>query len=92
VRQGSPFAPLPSQSEEAGTAELVREGQEQDEELSEVRKWVLDKAKPTNLQQLALTAEGKKLAGLFDSLNIDNECFVMTSLMVRRWVSLKSGT
>jgi hypothetical protein len=57
-----------------------------------VRKWVLDKAKPTNLQQLALTAEGKKLAGLFDSLNIDNECFVMTSLMVRRWVSLKSGT
>jgi hypothetical protein len=41
------------QSEEAWTAELVREGQEQDKELSEVRKWVLDKTKPTNLQQSA---------------------------------------
>jgi hypothetical protein len=61
------------QSEEAWTAELVREGQEQDEELSEVRKWVLDKTKPTDLQQSALTAEGKKLAGLFDSLYIDND-------------------
>jgi hypothetical protein len=50
--------------------ELVREGQEQDKELSEVRKWVLDKTKPTNLQQSALTAEGKKLAGLFDSIYI----------------------
>jgi hypothetical protein len=30
------------QSEEAWTMELVCEGQEQDEELSEVRKWVLD--------------------------------------------------
>jgi hypothetical protein len=30
------------QSEEAWTLDLVREGQEQDEELAEVRKWVLD--------------------------------------------------
>jgi hypothetical protein len=36
-----------------------------------VRKWVLDRTKPTNLQQSALTAEGKKLAGLFDSLYLD---------------------
>jgi hypothetical protein len=56
------------QSEEAWTMELVREGQEQDKELSEVRKWVLDRTKPSNLQQSALTAEGKKLTGLFDSL------------------------
>jgi hypothetical protein len=54
------------QSEEAWTLDFVREGQEQDEELAEVRKWVLDRTKPTNLQQWALTAEGKKLAGLFD--------------------------
>jgi hypothetical protein len=59
------------QSEEAWTMELVREGQEQDEELSEVRKWVLDKT--TSLQQSALTAEGKKLAGLFDSLYLDKD-------------------
>jgi hypothetical protein len=39
------------QAEEAWTPELVREGQEQDEELAEVRKWVLDRTKPTNLQQ-----------------------------------------
>jgi hypothetical protein len=51
------------QEEEAWTPDLVREGQEQDEELSEVRKWVLDKTKPTNLRQSALTSEGKKLAG-----------------------------
>jgi hypothetical protein len=56
------------QAEEAWTPELVREGQEQDEELTEVRKWVLDRTKPTNLQQSALTSKGKKLAGLFDSL------------------------
>jgi hypothetical protein len=61
------------QSEEAWTLDLVREGQEQDEELSEVRKWVLDRTKPTNLQQSALTAEGKKLAGLFDSLYLDKD-------------------
>jgi hypothetical protein len=61
------------QSEEAWTMELVREGQEQEEELSEVRKWVLDRTKPTNLQQSALTAEGKKLAGLFDSLYLDKD-------------------
>jgi hypothetical protein len=61
------------QSEEAWTLDLVREGQEQDEELAEVRKWVLDRTKPTNLQQLALTAEGKKLAGLFDSLYLDKD-------------------
>jgi hypothetical protein len=53
--------------------ELFREGQEQDEELSEVRKWVLDRTKPTNLQQSAITAEGKKLAGLFDSLYLDKD-------------------
>jgi hypothetical protein len=53
--------------------ELVSEGQEQDEELSKVRKWVLDRTKPTNLQQSALTAEGKKLAGLFDSLYLDKD-------------------
>jgi hypothetical protein len=35
------------QSEEAWTAELVRKGQEQEEELSEVRKLVVDKTKPT---------------------------------------------
>jgi hypothetical protein len=61
------------QSEEAWIAKLVCEGQEQDEELSEVRKWVLDKTKPTKLQQSALTAEMKKLASLFDSLYIDND-------------------
>jgi hypothetical protein len=61
------------QSEEAWTLDLVREGQEQDEELSEVRKWVLDRTKPTNLQQSELTAEGKKLAGLFDSLYLDKD-------------------
>jgi hypothetical protein len=61
------------QSEEARTLDLVREGQEQDEELAEVRKWVLDRTKPTNLQQLALTAEGKKFAGLFDSLFLDKD-------------------
>jgi hypothetical protein len=60
------------QSEEAWTLDLVCEGQEQDEELSKVRKWVLDRTKPTNLQQSALTAEGKKLASLFDSLYLDN--------------------
>jgi transposase InsO family protein len=36
-------------------------------------KWVLDLTKPTNLQQLALTAEGKKLASLFDSLYLDKD-------------------
>jgi hypothetical protein len=61
------------QSEEAWTVELVLEGQEQYKELSEVRKWVLDRTKPTDLQQSALTAKGKKLAGLFDSLYIDND-------------------
>jgi hypothetical protein len=61
------------QSEEAWTLDLLREGQEQDEELAEVRKWVLDQTKPTNLQQSALTAEGKKLAGLFDSLYLDKD-------------------
>jgi hypothetical protein len=61
------------QSEEAWTLDLVSEGQEQDEELAEVRKWVLDRTKPTNLQQSALTAEGKKLAGLFDSLYLDKD-------------------
>jgi hypothetical protein len=61
------------QSEEAWTMELVREGQEQDKELSEVRKWVLNRTKPTNLQQSALTDEGKKLAGLFDSLYLDKD-------------------
>jgi hypothetical protein len=61
------------QSEEAWTLDLVREGQEQDEELAEVRKWVLDQTKPTYLQQSALTAEGKKLAGLFDSLYLDKD-------------------
>jgi hypothetical protein len=33
----------------------------------------LDTTKPTNLQQSAVTAEGKKLAGLFDSLYIDKD-------------------
>jgi hypothetical protein len=47
------------QSEEAWTLDLVREGQEQDEELAELRKWVLDRTKPTNLQESALTADGK---------------------------------
>jgi hypothetical protein len=61
------------QSEEAWTLDLVREGQEQDIELSEVRKCVLDRTKPTNLQQSALTPEGKKLAGLFDSLFLDKD-------------------
>jgi hypothetical protein len=61
------------QAEEAWTRDLVREGQEQDEELEEVRKWVLDRTKPTNLQQSALTAEGKKLDGLFDSLYLDKD-------------------
>jgi hypothetical protein len=59
------------QAEEAWTPDLVLEGQEQDEELAEVRKWVLERTKPTNLQQSALTAKGKKLAGLFDSLYLD---------------------
>jgi hypothetical protein len=53
--------------------ELVREGQEQDEELTEVRKWVLDRSKPINLQQSALTSKGKKLPGLFDSLYLDKD-------------------
>jgi hypothetical protein len=61
------------QAEEAWTPELVREGQEQDEELSEVQKWVLDRTKPTNLQQSALTSEDKKLARLFDSLYLDKD-------------------
>jgi hypothetical protein len=61
------------QAEESWTPELVREGQEQDKELAEVRKWVLDQTKPTNLQQSALTSEGKKLAGLFDSLYLDKD-------------------
>jgi hypothetical protein len=61
------------QAEEAWTADLVREGQEQDEELAEVRKWVLERTKPTNSQQSALTAEGKKLVGLFDSLYLDKD-------------------
>jgi hypothetical protein len=61
------------QAEEAWTPDLVREGQEQDEELAEVRKWVLERTKPTNLQQSALNAEGKKLAGLFDSLYLDKD-------------------
>jgi hypothetical protein len=61
------------QAEEAWTPDLVREGQEQDEELAEVRQWVLERTKPTNLQQSALTAEGKKLAGLFDSLYLDKD-------------------
>jgi hypothetical protein len=61
------------QSGEAWTLELVRKGQEQDKELLEVRKWVLDRTKPTNLQQSALTAEGKKLASLFDSLYLDKD-------------------
>jgi hypothetical protein len=61
------------QSKEAWTLDLVCEGQEQDEELAEVRKWVLDRTKPTNLQQLALTAEGMKLGGLFDSLYLDKD-------------------
>jgi hypothetical protein len=60
-------------AEEAWTPDLVREGQEQDKELSEVRKWVLERTKPTNLQQSALTAKGKKLAGLFDSLYLDKD-------------------
>jgi hypothetical protein len=38
-----------------------------------VRKWVLEQTKPTNSQQSALTAEGKKLAGLFDSLYLDKD-------------------
>jgi hypothetical protein len=69
------------QAEEAWTPDLVREGQEQDKELVEVRKWVLERTKPTNLQQSALTAEGKKLAGLFDSLYLDKDrvlCFDFT--------------
>jgi hypothetical protein len=61
------------QSEEAWTLDLVCEGQEQDKELSEVRKWVLDRTKPTNLQQSALMAKGKKLADLFDSLYLDKD-------------------
>jgi hypothetical protein len=61
------------QSEEAWTLDLVHKGQEQDEELAEVRKWVLDQSKPTNLQQSAPTAEGKKLAGLFESLYLDKD-------------------
>jgi hypothetical protein len=44
------------QAEEAWTPELVPKGQEQDKELAEVRKWVLDRTKPTNLQQSALTS------------------------------------
>jgi hypothetical protein len=74
------------QAEEAWTLDLVRKGQEQDEELAEVRKWVLERTKPTDLQQSALTAKGKKLAGLFDSLYwTKTECFVMTSPMDKRW-------
>jgi hypothetical protein len=61
------------QSKEAWTLDLIREGQEQDEELTEVRKWVLDRTKPTNLQQLALCSENKKLSGLFDSLYLDKD-------------------
>jgi hypothetical protein len=61
------------QAEEAWTPDLIREGQEQDKELAEVRKWVLEQTKPTNLQQSTLTAEGKKLAGLFDSLYLDKD-------------------
>jgi hypothetical protein len=61
------------QAGETWTPELFREGQEQDEELAEVRKWVLEQTKPTNLQQSALTAEGKKLAGLFDSLYLNKD-------------------
>jgi hypothetical protein len=33
----------------------------------------LEQTKPTNLQQSALTAKGKKLAGLFDSLYLDKD-------------------
>jgi hypothetical protein len=61
------------QSEEAWTLDLVCEGQEQDEELSEVRKLVSDRTKPTNLQQSNLTAEAQKLACLFDSLYLDKD-------------------
>jgi hypothetical protein len=61
------------QAEEAWTPDLVCEGQEQGEELAEVRKWVLERTKPTNLRHSALTAEGKKLAGLFDSLYLDKD-------------------
>jgi hypothetical protein len=74
------------QAEEAWTPELVREGQEQDEELTEVRKWVLDRTKPTNLQQSALMAEGKKLACLFDSLYLDKDrvlCYDFSSFSPR---------
>jgi hypothetical protein len=61
------------QAEEAWTPELVHEGQEQDEELAEVGKWVLDRTKPINLQQSAITSKGKKLAGLLDSLYLDKD-------------------
>jgi hypothetical protein len=42
------------QAEEAWTPDLVCEGQEQDEELAEVRKWVLEQTNPTNLQTVGL--------------------------------------
>jgi hypothetical protein len=61
------------QAEKDWTPNLVHEGQEQDEELAEVKRWVLERTKPTNLQQWALNAEGKKLAGLFDSLYLDKD-------------------
>jgi hypothetical protein len=61
------------QAAEAWTPDLVREGQEQDEELAEVRKWVLERTKTTNMQQSALTTVGKKLAGFFDSLYLDKD-------------------
>jgi hypothetical protein len=61
------------QEEEPWTPDLVCEGQEQDEELAEVRKWVSEQTKATNSQQSALTAEGKKLASLFDSLYLDKD-------------------
>ena len=57
----------------AWTHEMVREGQEEeDEEISLVRGWVSEETKPTTLELAAITTEGNKLAGLDDTLYLNS--------------------
>ena len=54
------------------TPEWLRQGQEEDEDLNQIRKWVAAGDKPTDLQAATLSRQGKIYAGLFDSLSLDD--------------------
>jgi hypothetical protein len=80
------------QSEEAWTLDLVREGQEQDEELAEVRKWSWTEPSPPTYNSLPSPLKARNL--LVSSIHCTwtrTECFVTTSPMDKRWDFQKSG-